>query len=309
VFEPKRYSVKVLTVKIMMIYASVMLIQSLGYLSVGTPEPTAWATYAREVIGLSVTESVPGDPTRYGLRMDQHPTRLWLEDAAVGGVTVIGWEVRDSAAIDEMTLRLKEAGVDVVTGTEDECRHRAVARMIHFPGPCDIRTELFCGRRLAESAFVSPLGVDFVTGDQGMGHVVMKTPHIQQAVDFYHDVLGFRLSDTADYPWGTFYFLGCNPRHHSVAFVQSRKREGTHHILFEVTSADEVGRALDRVREHQVPLMATLGKHANDGMFSFYMTSPAGFGVEIGAEGVRVDDHSWVSRTYTADIWGHHPVD
>jgi hypothetical protein len=22
---------------------------------------------------------------------------------------------------------------------------------------------------------------------------------------------------------------------------------------------------------------------------------------------VRVDDRSWVSRTYTADIWGHHP--
>jgi 3,4-dihydroxy-9,10-secoandrosta-1,3,5(10)-triene-9,17-dione 4,5-dioxygenase len=181
--------------------------------------------------------------------------------------------------------------------------------MIHFPGPCDIRTELFCGRRLADIAFISPLGVDFVTGDQGLGHIVMKTPHIQPAVDFYCEVLGFRLSDTADYPWGTFHFLGCNPRHHSVAFVRSRKHEGTHHVLFEVTTADDVGRALDRVREHQVPLMATLGKHANDGMFSFYMTSPAGFGVEIGAEGVRVDEGSWVSRTYTADIWGHHPPD
>jgi 3,4-dihydroxy-9,10-secoandrosta-1,3,5(10)-triene-9,17-dione 4,5-dioxygenase len=54
--------------------------------------------------------------------------------------------------------------------------------------------------------------------------------------------------------------------------------------------------------------MATLGKHANDGMFSFYMKSPAGFGIEIGAEGRRVDDQTWVSRVYTADIWGHHPV-
>ncbi|MEU4222810.1 VOC family protein [Nonomuraea sp. NPDC026600] len=285
-----------------------MTIQSLGYLGIGTSDPTAWADYARDVIGLAAVRAEPDDPARYHLRMDQHPFRFWLEEAPAGGVTVIGWEARDSAAIDEMTDRLKEAGVDVVTGTEEECRRRQVARMVHFAGPCGIRTELFCGRRLAGSQFVSPLGVDFVTGDQGLGHVVMKTPHTQEAVDFYRDVLGFRLSDTADYPWGTFYFLGCNPRHHSVAFVRSHKREGTHHILCEVTSPDEVGRALDRVREHGVPLMATLGKHANDGMFSFYMTSPAGFGIEIGAGGVQVDEHSWVSRTYTADIWGHHPA-
>ncbi|MFI9588153.1 hypothetical protein ACIHCQ_41680 [Streptomyces sp. NPDC052236] len=39
-----------------------------------------------------------------------------------------------------------------------------------------------------------------------------------------------------------------------------------------------------------------------------YMTSPAGFGIEIGAGGVQVDEGTWVSRVYTADIWGHHPA-
>jgi 3,4-dihydroxy-9,10-secoandrosta-1,3,5(10)-triene-9,17-dione 4,5-dioxygenase len=284
-----------------------MTIQSLGYLGIGTPDPQAWAAYARDVVGLEVVEAEPHDTTPYRIRMDQHPFRFWLHPADAGGVSVIGWEVRDAETIDQMARRLKDSGVDVVTGTEEECLHREVAQMIHFTGPLNMRTELFCGRRLATSQFVSPLGVDFVTGEQGLGHVVMVTPNTQSAVDFYRDVLGFRLSDTADYPWGTFYFLGCNPRHHSVAFVRSRKKEGTHHILCEVTHANDVGRALDRAREHEIPLMATLGKHANDGMFSFYMTSPAGFGIEVGAEGVLVDEKSWVSRTYTADIWGHHP--
>ncbi|MFF9035474.1 FAD-dependent monooxygenase [Streptomyces sp. NPDC014892] len=137
--------------------------------------------------------------------MDQHPFRMWLTEAETGGVTVIGWEVRDHTAIEAMTVRLKEAGIDVTVGTEEECQDRQVARMVHFTGPLGIRTELFCGRRLAPSQFVSPLGVDFVTGEQGLGHVVMRTPHVQEAVDFYCDVLGFRLSDTADYPW---FFLG-----------------------------------------------------------------------------------------------------
>lgn len=300
--------VRALTVKGLTNTVLVMTIQSLGYVGIGTPDPNAWAEYARSVIGLAVEDGEPDGPVRYRLRMDQHPFRMWLTQAQMGGVTVIGWEVRDAAAVDEMTVRLKESGVDVTAGTEEECRERQVARLVHFSGPVGIRTELFCGRRLAASQFVSPLGVDFVTGDQGLGHVVMKTPHVQEAVDFYRDVLGFRLSDTADFPWGTFYFLGCNPRHHSVAFVRSHKNEGTHHILCEVTTPEEVGRALDRTREHDVKLMATLGKHSNDGMFSFYMRSPAGFGIEIGAGGIQVDEDTWVSRTYTADIWGHHPV-
>lgn len=286
-----------------------MALQSLGYLGIGTPDPASWATFAQDVIGLAVHPGEQQSPAKYLLRMDEHPFRFWLEEAPSGGVTVIGWEVGNASFLDDMTIRLKEAGVDVVTGTEEECDLRRVEQMVHFTGPCDVRTELFWGRRLADKPFVSPLGVDFVTGEQGLGHLVMKTPHIHDAVTFYRELLGFRLTDTADYPWGTFFFLGCNRRHHSLAFVRSTKREGTHHILCEVRSPDDVGRALDRAREHDIPLMATLGKHANDGMFSFYMTSPAGFGIEIGAGGIEVEEDSWVSRTYTADIWGHHPVD
>jgi 3,4-dihydroxy-9,10-secoandrosta-1,3,5(10)-triene-9,17-dione 4,5-dioxygenase len=285
-----------------------MSIQALGYLGIRTPDPEAWAAFAQDVIGLQVLPG--GDDYAYALRMDEHPFRYWLDRGAEGeesGVHCIGWEVRNSAGIDDLALRLKDAAVEVYEGTAEECRIRRVGRMIHFAGPCDTRTELFCGRRLADTQFVSPLGHEFVTDDQGLGHVVLKTPHVQEAVDFYTQVLGFRLSDVADYPWGTFYFLGCNPRHHSVAFVRSHKREGTHHLLVEVESAEDVGRALDRVGARDIPLMATLGKHANDRMFSFYAQSPAGFGVEVGAEGVRVDDATWISRTYTADIWGHHP--
>lgn len=137
-----------------------MTIQSLGYVGIGAPDPTAWAEYARTVIGLAVepgaasdSGSTPGQgPARYRLRMDQHPFRMWLTEAETGGVTVIGWEVRDGAAIDAMTGRLKEAGVDVTAGTEEECLDRQVTRMVHFGGPLGIRTELFCGRRLAPAS-------------------------------------------------------------------------------------------------------------------------------------------------------------
>jgi 3,4-dihydroxy-9,10-secoandrosta-1,3,5(10)-triene-9,17-dione 4,5-dioxygenase len=55
-----------------------------------------------------------------------------------------------------------------------------------------------------------------------------------------------------------------------------------------------------------VPVSATLGRHANDLMVSFYARTPGGFDVEYGTDGRRVDDATWVSRETTAvSLWGH----
>jgi 3,4-dihydroxy-9,10-secoandrosta-1,3,5(10)-triene-9,17-dione 4,5-dioxygenase len=101
-------------------------------------------------------------------------------------------------------------------------------------------------------------------------------------------------------------FLGCNPRHHSLAFLPMPNPSKCVHIMFEVTKLDDVGRALERVRKHKVPLSATLGRHMNDQMVSFYVRSPGGFDVEYGCEGLQVDDRTWVARESTAvSYWGH----
>ncbi len=57
--------------------------------------------------------------------------------------------------------------------------------------------------------------------------------------------------------------------------------------MLEVDQLDDVGRALERVRKHQAPLSATLGRHMNDQMVSFYVRSPGGFDVEFGTEGLH----------------------
>ena len=103
-------------------------------------------------------------------------------------------------------------------------------------------------------------------------------------------------------------FLGINPRHHSLAFTIMPGADAAKcvHIMFEVDKLDDVGRALERVRKHKVPLSATLGRHMNDQMVSFYVKSPGGFDVEYGCEGLQVDDARWVARESTAvSYWGH----
>ena len=108
-------------------------------------------------------------------------------------------------------------------------------------------------------------------------------------------MLGFRLRDSMSMP-GEFVgkepgskvwlrFLGVNPRHHSLAFLPMPNPSKCVHIMLEVDELDHVGRALERVRKHKVPLSATLGRHMNDEMISFYVKSPGGFDIEFGTDG------------------------
>ena len=57
--------------------------------------------------------------------------------------------------------------------------------------------------------------------------------------------------------------------------------------MFEVNDRDDVGAAFDRAWAAGLPIPNGLGRHDNDGMFSFYVASPAGFQVEVG-HGARV---------------------
>ena len=54
--------------------------------------------------------------------------------------------------------------------------------------------------------------------------------------------------------------------------------------------ADDVGLCLDRALRRKVQMSATLGRHVNDKMLSFYMKTPGGFDIEFGCEGLEVED-------------------
>lgn len=164
--------------------------------------------------------------------------------------------------------------------------------------------------------FASPLGVPgFVTGAMGLGHAVLPAPHFDATDAFLRNVLGFELSDifrvrfTDDpaEPEKRIHFLHCkNARHHSLAIMDLAVPSGCIHVMAEVDSMDEVGRALDRVVAQDVKLSATLGRHCNDHMISFYMKTPGGFDMEYGYGGLTVDwaQHSVYEATRVS-LWGH----
>ena len=147
----------------------------------------------------------------------------------------------------------------------------------------------------------------------GLGHTVLPAPNFDECAAFYRDVLGFRKSDifnfrpAPDADATRIHFMHCgNARHHSLAIAEYDVPSKCVHMMVEVDSMTEVGRAHDRREAHGVPLSATLGQHLNDKMTSFYMKTPSGFDLEFGWGGLLVDweKHS-VFEFNRVSVWGH----
>ena len=289
-------------------------IRSLGYLRIESPDTDAWRAFGVKALGM-VEGRGPEAGALY-LRMDEFPARLVVVPGERDRLLASGWEVAGAAALAAVRRALDDAGVAVKAGTPAELAERRVAGLLRFDDPAGNALEVFCGAALEHRPAASPYGNRFVTGDQGMGHVVLPVAEEEPALRFYTEVLGFRLRDSIRMAPELFgrppgpplwmRFLGCNPRHHSLALAPFPAAAGIVHLMIEVASLDDVGRAMDRCARRGVPVSATLGRHANDLMVSFYLRTPGGFDVEYGTDGRVVDDVTWVTRETTAiSLWGH----
>jgi 3,4-dihydroxy-9,10-secoandrosta-1,3,5(10)-triene-9,17-dione 4,5-dioxygenase len=292
-----------------------MSIHSLGYITVQATDLARWEQYGTQVLGVAINQTLSNANALY-LKMDDRPFRILVEKADRDGYGVSGWESNSPQSFAAVVARLRSAGVELTQGSAQEIAARQVQDLVKFSDPSGNKHELFWGAISNFARFSSPIGVKgFVTGDMGMGHTVLPAPNFDATIKFFNDVLGFGLSDlmkvkfTPDpaEPEKRLFFLHCNRRHHSLAFMEMPSPVGCIHIMLETLSFDEVGYALDRMRSTGTKLTGSLGRHANDRMVSFYMLTPAGFMVEYGAEGMVVEDWSKYSsfQSTVNSFWGH----
>lgn len=288
-------------------------IRGLGYLKVQTTDIARWRELT--VDALAFQEATGPDPDGLYLRMDERAARLVVLPGDRDQVLAVGWEVRDQFALAAVGRAVEASGTAVKVLTQADCDERRVEAGITFDDPAGTPTEVFFGPVLDHSPVLTGHAQQFVTGEQGMGHVVLPTTNPEETVAFYTEVLGFlprgaiRLGGPGgDGPPRRVRFMGVNERHHSLAVCPAPHGEppGLVHLMVEVDSLDAVGRALDKVNKLGFSLSSTLGRHTNDKMVSFYVRAPGGWDLEYGCEGMRVDETHYTAEEITADsYWGH----
>jgi 2,3-dihydroxybiphenyl 1,2-dioxygenase len=273
-----------------------------GYASLRSDKIDDWAEYGPKFLGLQLVER-----TRSALkfRMDDRKQRIVVSSEETAQ-NAFGWEVEDAAALDTLAGRLEAAKVPVERLPATVVALRGVRAGIAFADPAGTRLEAFYGAEASDTPFVPGRPISgFRTGTLGMGHVVLHVKSVDDLRWFYQDVLGFGLSDYILEPFKA-YFFHVNPRHHSLAMIETG-RNGIHHIMMELFNLDDVGQAYDVACAEPGRISTTLGRHTNDFMTSFYARTPNDFMVEYGWGGRSIDPASWqpVEMTYGPSLWGH----
>lgn len=287
-------------------------LKSLGYITISTNDIERWRHFAFGVLGFA--EGSGPDPSALYLRMDERAARIVMVPGDAERVVNVGWEVRDGAALRRVKSRLDAAGIAFKELSVPDADARRVEEVITFEDPAGITLEVFHGAVLDHSPVITPFGARFVTGDQGLGHIVLPATDPGGLFEFYTDVLGFRSRGAFRIPAPPEFgpirvrFLGLNARHHSLAICPAmhQKDPGVVHVMVEVDTLDAVGQALDRVNAEGIQLSSTLGRHTNDKMVSFYVRTPGDWDIEFGTDGMRVDETYYTAEEITADsYWGH----
>ena len=276
---------------------------ALRHLALAVPDFEAERRFMGGAWGLKEVEA-GAEMAHFAAEGSADPFVLRLRKADERRLDVIAFAATDEASVDAMAQRMAAAGV----------------KLIREPGPIEgpgggygFRFFDLDGRPIEVSANVVERAARELDRGESipatLSHVVLHTPDVRKAADFYVQHLGFRVSD-----WlGDFMcFLRCNPLHHCLAFLPGPPT--LNHAAFEMRDVDEMMRGVGRLLRQDVVLGWGPGRHvAGNNAFSYFL-SPGGSVVEYTAEVERVDDATWTPTTYApspdiTDQWGTGSID
>ncbi|WP_093021528.1 VOC family protein [Sphingobium sp. YR768] len=139
---------------------------------------------------------------------------------------------------------------------------------------------------------------------QKISHIVLHSPDHKAMVEWFCDMLGFKVSD-----WlGDFMcFLRCNAAHHRIAILPGPPC--LNHVAYDMLSVDDMMVGINRLKQKGTDIRWGPGRHtAGNNTFS-YFTTPAGFAVEYTSELEDVDFDAHEAKVHVPgpkvmDQWG-----
>jgi 2,3-dihydroxybiphenyl 1,2-dioxygenase len=286
-------------------------ITELGYLGFSISDLEKWKAFACGVAGMEFVDEGEGD--RVYLRMDEWHHRITLHLNGVDDLAYMGLRVAGPHELAAMARKLKDAGVAFRHGTAHEAATRRVMGLIKMADPHANAVEIFWGPQVDRHKPFHPgrpMFGKFLTGSQGMGHILLPQPDIKAAIRFY-EALG--LEGAVEYlltlPDGNtmeLAFMHANNRQHTIAFGLMPGEKHINHLMVEYTDRKDLGLAHDLVLDNGTPVTRHLGMHANDEQLSFYPVNPSGWLWELGWGGREALPQQ---EYYIHDMFGLRPGD
>ena len=233
--------------------------RKLGYVALNVTELERSRRFYEDTVGLQLNGVAP-DGGAF-LRFNEAHHNIMLYEAPRAGFKRFGWQLESEAQFDVLAnaLARRDITLDEVDPAECEALGKAPVR---FKDPFAGFVWEFYATTREERAPFTPTVVQF----DRLGHVVLKTDRFEEAVEFYGEVLNFRLSDMVE---GVIAFLRAFPnKYHHMFAIAKGDRPGLHHLNFMVSSIDEWGRCTARLPRENVPVVWGPSWHQRRYIFS-----------------------------------------
>ncbi|MGE8134742.1 VOC family protein [Novosphingobium subterraneum] len=273
-------------------------VTEIRYVGYGVKEFDAEKTYYTEVWGL---EPVGEDPNHAWFKAQGHDEHhvVQLRRADENRVDVIALAADSRADVDALRTKVADAGCQIVSEPAD-LTSPGGGYGFRFFSPDGLMFEVSSDvARGAKRELARWEGVPVK-----ISHIVLHSPSHQEAVKFFCDVLGFKVSD-----WlGDFMcFLRCNSAHHRIAILPGPAC--LNHVAYDMLSVDDMMRGAHRLKIKGIDISWGPGRHtAGNNTFSYFVT-PGGFVTEYTSDLEEVDFEAHQHKVHVPapmvmDQWG-----
>lgn len=277
--------------------------RQLSYVALDVTDLDRSLAFYHDLVGLTLDRR--SDDIAY-LRCSDLPQNIVLRRGDTPGLARAAFELEGRADLDQAFDYLQAQGFAPVWLDADQAAELKVGAALRFREPgCGLEFELLCDP-VRTTAFEKDH-----TAIARLGHVVLNVAHFDAVQASLVGKLNFLISDHVP---GKIAFLRAFPNryHHSLAILKG-PADGFNHVNFMVSDIDDVGRAINRMKKADVPIVFGPGRHEPSGSIFLYFLDPDGmtaeysFGMEEFDEAGARDPRELEAKPEVLDTWGSVP--
>jgi catechol 2,3-dioxygenase-like lactoylglutathione lyase family enzyme len=252
-------------------------VRRIGHIVFESPDIERLTDHYLETIGMVTAAK---DKDRVFLASKLGHLAVELRRGSTAGCRKLTFEVAADTDLSEVARDLAKHGIRSERSNDTA---PGISNVLTFEDPKGTQVEIFTAwQSLANGQFAkgfAPLK---------LGHVAYFTTDLQKTMDFYANVLGFKVSDwIGDY----FVFMRCNPDHHTVNFLKGPANR-MHHVAYEVQNFEHLKNACDVLARRKSEIIWGPVRHGPGHNISIYYRETDDQIVEIFTELDRMPDEA-----------------
>jgi 2,3-dihydroxy-p-cumate/2,3-dihydroxybenzoate 3,4-dioxygenase len=280
--------------------------KKLGYIVLNVTNLDKSVDFYENMAGMQFVERE--NETAY-LRASRDHHNLILQQADEAGLVRVAYELERIDSFQEVFDYLTEQGLNPVEVSKEETQKLAQGRTLRFKDPIlGVTYEFYVD--------MMQMGLPFEPKEARITrllHVVYETNRFDEMLDFFTNVLGFKISDTSgrETAWAWLRAFP-SPYHHDFAITKGPENK-LNHIAFQAERVDDVGIQVNRLNNAGVPIVFGPGRHHPSTSIFLYFLDPDGLTLEYSQgmyefpeEGAR-EPRRLEPHMKTIDEWGGTP--